>query len=451
MLLKAKIFCKRIFNYFGYTDKKIIGNGGLVLLKDYMNKIGLVEIFNQRIKDNRNQFQIVYRAPEILLCGILRILNGDSRLSHCENTSEILFSEMFTSKTIPDFRTLVYYFNRNPETSSYLEQILFEMAIKHLKEKIGKKKIKKITIDVDQTARAIHGRQEGAKKGYSARDRNSKLFQVAIWTIRETKTLLKLELRSGESHSAKDFKSRIKSVVENLKSLDLKLVFVIDSGYASTDLFEYLDSEGIEFICASKQTKAVKKRGKNAKNKSVGKYKEEISTVLKERQLKTKNNYILREIFVQNKIAYDEFGQQYFEKLDSNEFTNVFTTNMSLLALNVYNHYKGHAVIETIIEELKNDFKLALAHSNKFHFNESLAQLVAIAYNVKNLFVADVGFQDQGEETIMKLSTLRRKFIHTPALLVNNCGRLYFRFEKKAFLTFKHIFEYFDYKIQITT
>lgn len=264
MLLKAKRFCKKIFHYFGYTDLKIIGNSGLVLMKDYIVNIGLVAQFNEEIEDKRNQLRIIYRAPEILLCGILRILNGEYRLSHCQNTCKIFFQEIYSSKTVPDFRTLVYYFNRNPDTHIYLEKILFEMAINHSKKVIEKLRLKSITLDIDQTAKAIYGYQEGAKKGYSAKDRNSKLFQTVTWSIRETKTIIKQEFLSGEKHSAKDFLNRLTLVVESLKKLGVQLRVITDSGYADTSVFEYLDSEGIEFLSAVKQFDTVKKRGKNA-------------------------------------------------------------------------------------------------------------------------------------------------------------------------------------------
>ena len=446
MLLKAKRFCKKIFNYFGYTELKIIGSCGLVLLKDYMVEIGLVHQMNNMIKDNRLQERIIYRAPEILLCNILRILNGETRLSHSMNTSESLFEEIYSSKTIPDFRTLIYYLKRNSETYIYLEKILFEMSLKYLKYRIKHLKLKRIIIDLDQSARAIHGRQQGAKKGYSAKDRNSKLFQVALWTIRETKTVFKLEFLSGEKNSNKDLLNRIKNVMESLKELGVKITVVCDSGYENTAVFEYLDSIGVKFLIAIKQYKTVKKKGKYAKNKNVKKEKGKISVVLKERILKTKNEFLFRQIFVQNKIACDEFGQLYFEKFDSDEFTNVFVTNINLTKNKIYELYKKHAQVETIIEELKNDFQLGISHNHNFKFNQAMSQLVAIAYNVKNMFITEKGFFQKKNE-IIKLSTLQRKLIHIPGIIVNNGGKIILKVEKRIFDRIKFYFLSFKYNL----
>ena len=450
MLLKAKIFCKKIFQYFGYTELKIIGNSGLYLIKDFINEIGIVETFNKGIKDNRDQLRIIYRAPEILLSAILRILNGENRLSHCENTSKSFFEEVYSSKTVPDFRTLVYYFTRNPETSVQLNKILYEMSLKYLQEKIAEFKLNRITLDIDQTARAIHGYQQGAKKGYSAKDKNSKLFQVAVWSIRETKTIIKLELLSGEKHSSKDFLKRLKTVIESLKGLGINLRVICDSGYENSEVFEYLDSEKIEFVYAIKQFATVKKRGKNAKKKEFKKENGNIATILKERILKTVNGFIFRQIFVQNRISSDEYGQRYFKNFDSNEFTNVFVTNMKLCKKNIYKEYRKHAVIETIIEELKNDFKLAISHNSRFEFNSSIAGLVAIAYNIKNMFVSKNRFLQKKNE-IIKLSTLQRNFIHIPGILVNHGGKIILKVEKRIFDSFKSYFTSFGYKLYPVT
>lgn len=446
MLLKAKRFCKKIFHYFDYTDLKIVGSVGLVLLKDYMVEIGLVKLMNKHLMDNRMQERIIYRAPEILLCNILRLLNGEYRLSHCRGTSESLFEEMYSSKTVPDFRTLVYYLNKNPKTCVQMEEILFEMSMKYLKKEIKRKKLKRLTIDIDQTARAIHGRQEGAKKGYSARDRNSKLFQVVVWTVRETKTVFKLEFLSGEKHSGNDLLNRMQKVMESLKKLDVKITVVCDSGYENIEVFEYLDSKKIQFLIAIKQFKTVKTRGKYAKYAKCKTNKGKITTILKERIFKTMKDFQFRQIFVQNRIAIDEFGQLSFKNFDSNEFTNVFVTNMNLTASHVYEFYKKHAQVETIIEEMKNDFHLAISHNHKFEFNHAMSQIAAIAYNVKNMFVSDKKiFQIKNE--IIKLSTLQRKLIHIPGIIVNNGGKLILKVEKRIYDRVKKYFSLFNYNL----
>jgi hypothetical protein len=446
MLRFAKRFCKKFFQYFGFTDLKILNCSGLIFIKDFMNSSGLTQSFNQHIIDNRCQARITYHAPEILLSCILRILNGEFRLSHAESTSKSFFEQIFTSRTVPDFRTLVYYFESNPKTYEYLQEILFENALKDLKEKIITSKLKSVTINLDQTASAVHGKQERAKKGYAAGKKNAKLFQMAVWSFKETKTIFKLELLSGETHCGNNLLNRLKEVVERLKKLEVKLTFICDSGYENIDVFEYLNDHSINFIFAVRQSALAKKRGKNAKKKVVQYNKGNIKSVLKERELKTKNGHSFRQIFIQNHIQWDEHGQLYFKDFATDEFTNIFVTNMNLHKKNIYKKYKEHAVIETIIEELKNDFKLGISHNDSFEVNSSLAQLVAIAYNVKNIFISNTKILQKSNE-IVKLRTFQKNFIQIPGILVNHSGKIILKVEKSYFNFTKNLFINFGYKL----
>lgn len=446
MLLKAKKFCKKIFRYAGVTGQRLTGSAGLFLLKDYMVKTGLPERFSAGITDMREQFRIRYSASELHLCGVLRILNGQFRHSHSRNTDVSLFETMYGSGTVPDFRTLIYYHERNPHLWKEQEKILYDMCTENIRKRMPDVKNPRITLDIDQTAKAVYGRQAGARKGYSAKERNSKLFQCAVWTVRETKTVLKIELLPGETHSGCDLLERLRPTLEKLKKDGFRLRLVLDSGYENTAVFDYLESEGIEFICAAKQRKAVKLRGRNAKNRTLLKEKGNVTAFIKERKLNTPEGSEFRQIYVQNRIACDEHGQLYFKEFDSGEFTNVFVTNMKISRKNIYKIYRKHASVETVIEELKNDFGLAASHSSFFPVNCAMAQTCAIAYNVKNMFVAEYSVLRNKKETV-KLSTFQRKFINIPGIIANRSGRTVLRLEHSAFQKLKGYFSIFGYNI----
>lgn len=130
------------------------------------------------------------------------------------------------------------------------------------------------------------------------------------------------------------------------------------------------------------QHKTVRKRGKDAKKKRVSC---SGQLVFKERFRPTdKNNpHCFREIFVQV-ISND--GQLWFD-FAADQFTNVLITNKTLTAENIYKLYRGHAVIETVIEEMKNDFAAAIAHTHHFHVNAAMTVVPALAYNIKNGFI----------------------------------------------------------------
>jgi hypothetical protein len=101
-------------------------------------------------------------------------------------------------------------------------------------------------------------------------------------------------------------------------------------------------------------------------------------------------------------------------------------------------HGHGHAVIETIIEELKNDFGTGLAHAAEYHVNATMSVCTALAYNIKNSFL---DFHKiplrQGERT--KLSTFPSRCLHIPGLFSRSDNRRILRIQQAAYDPFARL------------
>ncbi len=232
MLYFSKKFCKKIFEFIGVTRLKVVRSCGLVLIKDFLAASGLIELLYMHITDNRDPFRIKYLAQEMLLGIILGIIDGSIRLSHQKNThSKSFYEELYTNLQVPHFTTLRYFFETNPNEYNALKEIMFYWTLQDLQKKIEKKKLKRITIDIDQTARAVYGKQKKANKGYSATHKGNKLFQIEIWTIRELKTILKIDLKDGKDYCGKNILGRFQQIIPRLKVLNIPITIVCDSGY----------------------------------------------------------------------------------------------------------------------------------------------------------------------------------------------------------------------------
>ena len=289
MLEKVSGFFKRFFKFFSVSKQEIIGSVGLIFVKDYISKSLVVELFS-RIPDNRDPLKIWYSMSEQLVGIILRLLGGDIPFYHFQGEKNSAFlKRVYNICKEPHFTTFRYLFKTNPHIANYLNEILFQLGIDYLRTSICKYGLKKITLDIDQTDRESYGRQEGVRKGYSARGKNKKVLQGSVWIIRELNYILKVELLPGNTHCSNNFLERLKPVIEELKKLEVKILVCCDSGYANQAIFDYLDQNRIEFIFAKKQNKVVKQRGKNAKNKS---HLQNGGIVIKERIGKTKKELL---------------------------------------------------------------------------------------------------------------------------------------------------------------
>jgi len=414
---------------------RIIKSSGLLPVYNFVLKSPLKTIIDEEFFDQRNQKLITYLVSEFILSIILKLVDGSIRLYHFRHkVNDEMFSHIFKAGTVPHFTTLIYFLKRNIEHAHvYLEKIMFRYGIWTLKQEIQNRSLKTITIDVDATAASIYGKQEGAEKGYNPEKRNNRCYQLQVWSVRETKSLLKVELRKGSVHCSQGYFSDLKILIPELQKLGVKIRLVADSGYENYKVFDYLEEMGVGFIVAQKQRKKVKNAGKWAKNRRNSlKY----DCTLKERVLETqKGKY--RQIFVQVDKVYDEDGQLYILNFSSDEFTNVFATNMALTSDKIYGLYREHAQVETIIGELKSGFGSVKSHCHKFDVNQSLTQLCGLAYNIKTLYASQILKYD---ERIPDIATIRDEELHIPGYFANHSGKKIFNIVVPSFKRFSIIF-----------
>ncbi len=212
------------------------------------------EIIDEEFHDRRDQRLIDYLVSEFILLMLLQLIDGSIRMYHYRiRTNDELFSKLFKADRVPHFTTLIYFLKRNiSDAHVYLKRILFRYSLWILCQEIRRKDLKTITIDVDATASTLYENQEGAEKGYNPEKRNARCHQLQVWSVRETKTLLKVELRKGSVHCSNGFLSDLKVIIPELKRLGVKLRLAADSGYEKHEAFKYLDEMGVGFVIAQK-------------------------------------------------------------------------------------------------------------------------------------------------------------------------------------------------------
>lgn len=432
-----KTITRKIKPFFVEIKKSrlhLIKSSGLIPIYNFILKSPLKDIIDEEFFDKRNQKLINYLVSEFILLILLKLIDGSIRLYHFRHrVNDELFSRIFKAGKVPHFTTLIYFLKRNTHAHVYLERIMFRYAIWALKQEIKSRSLKTITIDVDATASSIYGKQEGAEKGYNPEKRNNRCYQLQVWSVRETKSLLKVELRKGSVHCSNGFFSDLKILIPELQKLGIKIRLVADSGYEKYTIFDYLEKMGVGFIIAQKQRKAVKNGGKWAKNRRNSR---KFDCTLKERRLETKQG-VYRQIFIQVDKVYDEYGQLFILDFASDEFTNVFATNMALTSENIYGLYREHAQVETIIGELKSGFGTVKSHCQKFDVNQSLTQLCGIAYNIKTLYASQILKYD---ERIPDIGTIRDEELHIPGYFANYSGKKIFNVVSSSFKRFNTIF-----------
>ena len=232
MLKKTAYKFKQIFQKIGKTKIKIVKSGGLIPLYRFIMQTDLKDLFSKSLKETRIKSRILYPISELLIGMIVHILDGENRIYNYRGAmNDFYYEHLYSAGTIPHRNTFKNLLAKNKTLHKVLEKILLRFALNDVILQIKYLNLKSITIDVDQMPREVFGKQEGVAKGYSPRGKGHDLYQVQVWTIRELKTLLKLELRSGNTYSGAGFLSDLKSLTPFLKKLNVEILFVGDSGY----------------------------------------------------------------------------------------------------------------------------------------------------------------------------------------------------------------------------
>jgi len=431
MVKKSRHIIKHFFEKITVCKKGLIRSSGLIYIYNSLFETGFIELLKKNTKDARDISKIKYKLYEMIIAIILHILDGDKRFSQYKrNPNSYIFNRVFQSEKSPDESSFIKTIRHNPFLTKCLRKILIRHAMDEIISSCKKHKLKKITIDVDQTAREVHGCQENAARGYSANRKYAKLYQLRIFTVRELKIIIDLSLLPGSKHSSFNFDKEIKRLIKIFKNTGITVLFVGDSGFESGKVCQLINENKHSFIFAEKQRKDVRRRGKYSKNKKTNRA---GTIIFKECQKKETNRYQgkFREIFV--KVLSTD-GQLWFD-FASDQFTNVFVTNLKYTPENIYKLYKAHAVIETIIEELKNDFGAGLSHSKYFQVNATMSLCSALAYNIKNTVIDKYKIYIK-ENQKMKLSTLQSLWIHTPGILVKHGNRKILKIAHERFEIF---------------
>ena len=435
MVQKSRQVIKHFFQILLPAKVSLVRSCGLFFLLGHMHECGIANLLKNILNDHRQSSKIKYKINLVIMSILLHILDGDLRISqYGRNPNGALYQKLFDNGKIPHPTTYLETLKNNPTLSRMLGEVLFQSTMQEVISACLKKRLSHIIIDVDQTARVIHGKQQKVEKGYAAGKRNEKLYQVRVYAIHSLKLVLGIRLLPGSAHSGNGFTTELKLIINALKKAGITALFRGDSGFESGEACDTIHEAGHWFIFAERQLSVVRKRGSKVKRKQL---KMENTVELREavRNPGGRYEHKYREIFV--RVASTPDGQLLFD-FGRDQFTNVLITNMKSAPITVYKNYRAHAVIETIIEELKNDFGAGLAHAAEFHVNASMTVCSALAYNIKNHFVQHHRITVHNEK-VMKLSTLQALWIHTPGILARNGNIKVLRIAKERYALFRKI------------
>jgi hypothetical protein len=383
-----------------YTSKEITPWGGMVFLRQMLQKIGFRELVESNPDLPVSGSNRGYKTATIVEGFITSIWCGANRFLHTEVTRhDAALGMIFGWNTTPGQDTYKRFFSKftqatNQKVSDYFYSWFFDHV-----------KFDNFTLDIDSSVMTRYGEQEGAKKGYNPSKRGRSSHHPLIAFIADVKLVANMWLRSGNASSANNFLSFLEDTLAKLKNKTIGLIR-LDSGFFQSDILDCLEEKAMNYIVAVKFTHPIQRLVRSSTGWAVLDTGIEICEQMyqSESWQKTRRIVIVRQrIKDRPKAPGKQLTLFAEEEIYKNYRYSAYVTNGKLPAAEIWRLYRGRGDAENRIKELKYDFGFDSFNLNDFFATEAALTFAMIAYNLMSLFRMFV-LQGKTQKT---LSTLR--------------------------------------------
>ena len=400
-----------------YTSKEITPWGGMVFLKQMLQKTGFRELIEKNLDLPQSGSNRGYSTSVIIEAFITSVWCGANRFLHTEVTrNDAALAQIFDWKRAPGQDTYKRFFGKfnqvtNQKVSGYFYSWIFDNF-----------KFDNFTLDIDSSVMTRYGSQQGAKKGYNPNKRGRASHHPLIAFIADVKLVANMWLRSGDTSSANNFLEFLEDTLSKLKNKTVSLIR-LDSGFCQSSIFDCLEQKSMDYIVAAKFTHPIQRLIHSSNNWILLDTGIEICEQMYQSEMWKKPR---RMVMVRQKIKDrpqapgKQLGLFSEEEIHRNYRYSAYITSMKLAPAEIWRLYRGRGDAENRIKELKYDFGFDSFNLQNFYATEAALTFTMIAYNLMALFRTFV-LQEKTQKT---LSTLRYRTFALGAYFEKLNGKL---------------------------
>ena len=432
-----------------YTSKEITPWGGMVFLKQMLQKIGFRELIERNEDLPQSGSNRGYQTATIIEGFITSIWCGANKFLHTEVTRhDTALGKIFDWKNTPGQDTYKRFFSKftqakNHAVSQYFYTWIFDNF-----------KFDNFTLDIDSSVMTRYGVQGGAKKGYNPNKKGRLSHHPLIAFIADVKLVANMWLRSGDTSSANNFLSFLEDTLDKLKNKTVSLIR-LDSGFFQSDILDYLESKTMDYVVAVRFSAPIQRMIAASNNWIFLDTGIEICEQVYQSDSWTKPRRLVvvrQRIKDRPKATGKQLRLFAEEEIYKNYRYSAYVTSLKLAPAEIWRLYRGRADAENRIKELKYDFGFDSFNLKDFYATEAALTFAMIAYNLMALFRTFV-LQEKTQKT---LSTLRYRVFAIGAYFekINDKLVLKIALSKKRRLWFSGLWNYakvFEYPFQFST
>jgi hypothetical protein len=219
--------------------------------------------------------------------------------------------------------------------------------------------------------------------------------------------LERCSLRSGNVHSANNWRGVLEPVVERYRERNLRRYFRGDAAFASPDIYEFLEAEGFLYAIRLPTNQILQESIGHLLTRPVGRPPNHVRRYYASFSYRAKSWDKVRRVVAKVEWHPGELHSR----------VGFIVTNLSRSAELVTWFYNQQGKAEQYIKEGKNAIKWTRLSCRKFRDNAVRLQLHALAYNLAN-FMRTLALPKEVEHWSM--TTLREKLVKIGAKVVRH-------------------------------
>jgi len=397
-----------------FRGSKVTTDAGLVAVRELDEALLLTEGAGDLLTDSRTGKNTRHDLAGLLRQSVYARLAGYEDVNDQEALTrdpamravvgkKALERNAASSQTISRFETEILPTEENIKALSSINDAWVGRAVERTEAK-------KIILDMDSSESPVYGSQEGsAYNGHF----NSTCYHP-LFVFNQEGDCEGAVLRSGNVHSADGWKDLLEPIVDRYADTGKKLYFRADAAFASPDVYEYLEEEGILYAIRIKANNNLYREIEHLLTRPVGR--------------PPRKPRVFYHSFSYRAASWDR-SRRIVAKVEWHAgelFPRVgfIVTNLQRKPSNVVRFYNGRGRCEQWIKEGKYALTWTRLSCTRFSSNQVRLALFVLAYNLGN-FLRRFALPKQVSH--WSLRSIQLKLIKIGARVISHSRRTIFQ------------------------
>ena len=357
-----------------FTGKCVTSNAGMALVSRSFDAFCIPDQLKAITANlDQNKRYPTHKLLQQLIA--LRILGGEA-IQDTTLLSEPALSAMFRWGRIPDPTT----YGRRLKTMTWHHNLELEKIVTGLSHRVAKPG--KLLCAIDSTVDTVFGQQiQGAGPGYNPHKPGRNSYHPLLAVNVDARSVIDGYLRPGTCASNDGLDGFVRKITAQANRPAKDITFRLDKGLTSGAILDTLEELGAGYVAKAKLTSSIMGQISRIKKwRSIGNGSFAANFRLKLTGWSRARRFTVIE---RNLPPAKPSKQMLLFDICEGRY-EVVVTNLRLNAENIWRLYNKGAIVEQVIDEIKNDFVATGIRTNDFWANDALFQTGLIAYNLFN-------------------------------------------------------------------